>query len=98
VIPIALNLPSGLGIEDGQTKLHGIFSRWHDLHGAMPVPRDNVLRPEDMVLCTMMNSRMSGKTAVLIREHREAIKNVLQPVFGRALAHDIQRRLIGGDQ
>ena len=64
MIPTQLSLPSGLVVEDVRTKLAGLFSRWYDLYDAVPVPHDNVLRPEEIALCIMMNSRMSGNTGL----------------------------------
>ena len=78
MIPTQLALPSGLMVEDVQTKLDGLFSRWYDLYDAVPVPRDSILRPEEIALCIMMNSRTSGNTGLAVWEHREAIGSALQ--------------------
>jgi hypothetical protein len=79
-MPTQLNLPSGLLIEDVQTKLHGLSSRWYDLYDAVPVPRDSVLRPEGIALCIMMNSRMSGNTGLTVWERRAGIEAALQQI------------------
>ena len=78
MIPTQLNLPSGLVIEDVQAKLAGLFSRWYDLYDAVPVPRDDTLRSEEIALCIMMNSRMSGNTGLAVWEHREDIQRGLR--------------------
>jgi hypothetical protein len=67
-------------IEDVQTKLQGLFGRWYDLYDAVPVPRDSTLRPEEIALCIMMNSRMSGNTGLAVWEHREAVESALQRI------------------
>jgi len=80
VIPEKLTLPSGLLIEDLQAKLDGLFSRWYELYDAVPVPRDDTLRPEEIALCIMMNSRMSGNTGLAVWERRAAIEAALQRI------------------
>jgi hypothetical protein len=82
-MPTQMELPSGLVVEDVQAEVAGLFSRWYDLYDAVLVPRDNVLRPEEIALCIMMNSRMSGNTGLAVWEHREAIEDAL-----RLIPHD----------
>jgi hypothetical protein len=84
MIPAHLSLPSGLAIEDVQSKLDGLFSRWYDLYDAVYVRRDDTLRPEEIALCIMMNSRMSGNTGLAVWQCREAIESGLQRIPPRA--------------
>lgn len=76
--PKQLSIPSGLVIEGIQAKLDGLFSRWYDLYDAVPVPRDDTLRSEEIALCIMMNSRMSGNTGLAVWERREDIERGLR--------------------
>ena len=78
MIPTHLDLPSGIMIEGVQTKMDGLFSRWYDLYDAVPVPRDSILRSEEIALCIMMNSRMSGNTGLAAWERREDIEQGLR--------------------
>ncbi len=73
-----LDLPSGLAVEDVHSKLEGLFSRWYDLYDAVPVPPDSTLRSEEIALCIMMNSRMSGNTGLAVWERREDIERGLR--------------------
>lgn len=77
MIPTQLDLPSGLVIEAIPEKLNGLFSRWYEIYDAVHVARDSVLRPEEIALCIMMNSRMSGNTGLAVWEHRAAIEAAL---------------------
>lgn len=74
MIPKQLSLPSGLVVENVEATLEGLFSRWYDIYDAVPVPRDDTLRPEEIALCIMMNSRMSGNTGLAMWERREDIE------------------------
>jgi hypothetical protein len=78
--PTRLTLPSELVIVDLQAKLAGLLSRWYDLYDAVPVLRDDVLRSEEIALCVMMNSRMSGNTGLEVWKRREDIEAGLRRI------------------
>ncbi len=80
MLPTQLDLPSGLVIEAIPENLNGLFSRWYEIYDAVPVARDNVLRPEEIALCIMMNSRMSGNTGFAVWEHRATIEAGLKQI------------------
>jgi len=70
----SLRLPSGLTIEDMPAKLVGLMSRWYEVYDAVNVAQDNILRPEEIALSIMMNSRISGNTGLEVWRQRAAIQ------------------------
>jgi hypothetical protein len=73
----SLQLQTGLPIEGIPEKLAGLMSRWYEVYDAVCVAQDNVLRPEEIALSIMMNSRISGNTGYAVWCHREGIEEWL---------------------
>lgn len=72
-----MRLRSGLCVRNPLRELGKMVRRWYPVYDGVCVQQDDELRPTEIVLSVMLNSRISGDTGALIWQHRREVERHL---------------------